>query len=106
MTTNGAPNDLLNNFNPITIIVAVPILSHFIYPLLRKRNIKFGRISRMTFGFTLAWLSGIAGTVLQYYVYKTNPCGFQASSCANQGVVSPISIWWQVRASLRSLEVP
>lgn len=28
MTTNGAPNDLLGNFNPLTIIVTVPFLSY------------------------------------------------------------------------------
>jgi dipeptide/tripeptide permease len=54
MTTNGAPNDLLNNFNPLTIIVAIPILSYGVYPLLHKWNIKFGRIRRITLGFTLA----------------------------------------------------
>lgn len=65
LTTNGAPNDLLvrathtfsisqpltmflpqSHFNPITIIVFVPLLSYVIYPALRRYNIKFGRISR------------------------------------------------------------
>jgi len=54
MTTNGAPNDLLNNFNPLTIIVTIPALSYIVYPLLRKWNIRFGRIKRITLGFTLA----------------------------------------------------
>lgn len=36
MTTNGAPNDLLGNFNPLTIIVFIPFLSYVVYPLLRK----------------------------------------------------------------------
>lgn len=54
MTTNGAPNDLISNFNPLTIIITIPLLSYVIYPLLRRWNIKFGRISRIAFGFTLA----------------------------------------------------
>lgn len=99
MTTNGAPNDLLGNFNPLTIIIVIPILSHLVYPFLRKRNIKFGRISRLTFGFTLAWISSIFGAVVQYYIYKTNPCGYQATKCADQGLVSPISVWLQVSCS-------
>lgn len=37
MTTNGAPNDLLSNFNPLTIIVFIPFLSYVVYPALRKR---------------------------------------------------------------------
>jgi hypothetical protein len=28
MTTSGAPNDLLENFNPLTVIVMVPILNY------------------------------------------------------------------------------
>lgn len=96
MTTNGAPNDLLGNFNPLTIIVAIPFLSYVVYPLLHRWNIKFGRISRITFGFTLAWISGIYSAVLQYYIYKTNPCGYQATSCSNNGTVSPLNIWLQI----------
>lgn len=54
---------------------------------------QFGRISRITFGFTLCAISGIAGAIVQYYVYKTSPCGYQASTCDD---VSTISIWWQL----------
>lgn len=93
MTTNGAPNDLLSNFNPLTIIVFVPFLSYVVYPGLRKMNIKFGRISRMTFGFSIAAISGIAGALVQYYIYKTSPCGYEASTCDQ---VSPLSVWLQL----------
>lgn len=65
MTTNGAPNDLLSNFNSLTIIVTIPILSYGVYPLLRKYKIKFGRISRITFGFVLAAISGVIGAIIQ-----------------------------------------
>lgn len=97
MTTNGAPNDLLSNFNSLAIIITIPILSHGIYPLLRRRNIKYGRISRIMTGFTLAWISGIIGAIVQWKVYQTAPCGYQATNCAEAGTsVSPISIWWQL----------
>ncbi|KAE8352492.1 POT family-domain-containing protein [Aspergillus coremiiformis] len=94
MTTNGAPNDLLSNFNSLTIIVMTPVLSHLIYPLLLRSNIRFGRISRITFGFILAMISGIIGAIVQWRVYKTSPCGFYASSC--DAGVSSLSIWWQL----------
>ncbi|OIW23902.1 PTR2-domain-containing protein [Coniochaeta ligniaria NRRL 30616] len=93
MTSAGAPNDLLSNFNPLTIIVLGPVLSHVVYPLLNKYHIKFGRIDRMTFGFLLAALSGAVGAIVQWRVYKTSPCGYMASSCPE---VSPINIWWQI----------
>ena len=102
MTTNGAPNDLLSNFNPLTIIIAIPILNNLIYPFLRRRKIKFGRISRMTFGFLLAAVSGVIGAIVQWKVYKTSPCGYYASTCTSLvpipgGTgVSYLSVWIQI----------
>ncbi|KAI8627222.1 POT family protein [Xylariaceae sp. FL1651] len=93
MTTKGAPNDLLNNFNPLVIIVVSPLMAQVVYPYLQRRKIKFGRIDRMTFGFALAIISGVIGAIVQYRVYETSPCGYQASTCDNP---SPISIWWQI----------
>ena len=96
MITNGAPNDLLSNFNPLAIIVAIPILNYGIYPLLRRYRIHFGRISRITFGFLLAASSSAIGAILQWRVYKTSPCGYYATFCDGGDSVSRISIWWQV----------
>lgn len=93
MITNGAPNDVLNNFNALTIIAAVPFLSFMLYPALHRHKIRFGPISRITFGFIIATVSGIAGTIVQWRVYKLSPCGYQASTCED---VAPISIWWQL----------
>ncbi|KAK4166933.1 POT family-domain-containing protein, partial [Cladorrhinum sp. PSN259] len=96
MTTNGAPNDLLNNINPLVIIIATPILTHAVYPLLNRHKIRFGRAKRLALGFTLAWTSGILGAILQWRVYETSPCGYRATGCDAGNGVSPISIWWQV----------
>ncbi|KAI0533841.1 POT family protein [Xylaria digitata] len=93
MTSNGAPNDLLSHFNPLTIIVVSPFLAQVVYPFLQRKGIKFGRIDRMTFGFFLAIASGVIGAIVQYRVYETSPCGYQASTCDD---VSPINIWWQI----------
>lgn len=73
MTTNGAPNDLLGNFNPLVIIVFSPFMAQVGYPFLERRKIKFGRISRMTVGFFVAAFSSVIGAVLQYRVYETSP---------------------------------
>ncbi|EED13088.1 MFS peptide transporter, putative [Talaromyces stipitatus ATCC 10500] len=93
MITNGAPNDLLNNFNPLTIIAFVPFLSYVIYPILNRLGIRLGPIDRITIGFFLAGLSSVAGAIVQHYVYKLSPCGYYASTCDE---VAPISIWWQI----------
>lgn len=93
MTTNGAPNDLLGNFNPLTIIVTVPFMGYVLYPTLERWNISPGRITRLVCGFACAIISSTVGAIIQWRVYKTSPCGFQASTCDG---VSPLSVWWQV----------
>ncbi|KAJ5762215.1 uncharacterized protein N7511_005597 [Penicillium nucicola] len=93
MVTNGAPNDILSNFNALTIIFVVPVLTFVFYPTLRRYKINFGPISRITFGFSLATISGIAGALVQWRVYALSPCGNQASTCDQ---VAQISIWWQL----------
>ncbi|KAJ5984696.1 hypothetical protein N7481_006795 [Penicillium waksmanii] len=97
MVTNGAPNDVLNNFNALTIIVTIPLLTYVIYPTLRRYKMTPGPITRITFGFFLATLSGIAGTLTQWKVYELSPCGYQASTCDE---VAPISIWWQLATTI------
>ncbi|KAJ5817115.1 hypothetical protein N7447_009348 [Penicillium robsamsonii] len=93
MITNGAPNDVLNNFNPLTLIVAIPILTFVIYPFLERRKLKPGPITRMTIGFVIAIIGGIVGALVQWKVYQLSPCGSHASTCDE---VADISIWWQI----------
>lgn len=95
MDTNGIPNDLLDNLNSVTIVLCVPIMNHIVYPLLRRRGIHWGPISRMTFGFAIGTIGSVGFSVLQYYVYKTSPCGWNATTCADivpEGEVSVSSI--------------
>ena len=92
MTSGGLPNDLLANLNPLVILVFTPILCYGFYPFLSRRNIRLGRIDRITFGFIMTTLSAALAAIVQWRVYKTSPCSFHASTCSK---VSPISIWWQ-----------
>ncbi|KAK4179549.1 hypothetical protein QBC36DRAFT_362042 [Triangularia setosa] len=99
LDTNGLPNDLLDNLNSISIVVMVPLMNHVIYPFLQKRGISWGPISRMTFGFALCTLGSSSYAILQYYVYKTSPCGYNATTCADilgegKTSVSPVSYLW------------
>jgi dipeptide/tripeptide permease len=95
MTTKGVPNDLIGNFNSLTIILFIPLLSFVIYPTLTRFNMMPGRITRITFGFTLAWISSLAGAITQLYVYRTSPCGLNATSKSCKEV-SPLSVWIQI----------
>ncbi|KAK9773884.1 putative Peptide transporter PTR2 [Seiridium cardinale] len=82
MDTNGVPNDLLDNLNSVSIVIMVPVMNHLLYPLLRRWGIKWGAISRMTFGFAICTIGSIGFSILQYYVYQTSPCGWNATTCA------------------------
>lgn len=93
MVLNGIPNDLFNNFNPLTIIILIPILDHIIYPFLRKHHIEFRPVWRITFGFFLSACSQIVAAILQHFIYKTSPCGNRASTCAE---VSTVNGWYEV----------
>jgi len=83
MKTDGMPNDLLDNLNSVTVVLMAMLMNHIVYPFLRKRGIRWGPISRMFFGFMLGTIGSIGYPVLQYYVYKTSPCGYNATTCAD-----------------------
>jgi POT family proton-dependent oligopeptide transporter len=74
MEGHGIPNDLMQNFDPIAIIVFLPILDQFLYPWLRKRNISFPPINRIVCGFWFASSAMVYAAVIQYYIYKAGPC--------------------------------
>lgn len=93
MTTSGVPNDLFSNFNPLTIIFLIPFLDHVLYPILRKYNITFKSVHKISLGFALAGISQIAGAIIQWRIYETSPCGYYATDCENP---SPISAWVEV----------
>jgi POT family proton-dependent oligopeptide transporter len=74
MAGHGIPNDLMQNFDPIAIIVVVPILDRFVYPAMLKAHIQFRPISRITVGFFVAALAMVYAAVLQHFIYQTGPC--------------------------------
>lgn len=94
MTLNGVPNDLIDNFNPLAIIIFAPIVNFGLYPLFARFGRPLKPMTRMCIGFLLGSVSCITAAVVQWRIYKTSPCGYAASTC-EEGV-SPVSIWWQI----------
>ncbi|KAI9372714.1 MFS peptide transporter, putative [Aspergillus egyptiacus] len=92
MELNGVPNDIINNLNPLTLIIFIPLMDQFIYPSLRRIGINLNPIKKIYIGYMLASASMVAATVTQYYIYKLSPCHNRASSCDSP---APISVWVQ-----------
>lgn len=97
MTLHGTPNDLVQNLNPITLIIAIPIFDFLIYPALRKYKINFTPIKRITVGFFVAGSAMIYAAVLQKYLYESSPCHDNLpSECEDADEnpnPSPINVW-------------
>lgn len=74
MEGHGIPNDLMPNFDPIAIIVVLPILDRIVYPVLQKARIPFLPISRISVGFIVASLAMMYAAIVQHLIYSTGPC--------------------------------
>jgi POT family proton-dependent oligopeptide transporter len=94
MELHGTPNDVIQNLNPISIVLMIPIIDHVLYPVLRKFGIAFTPIKRMAFGFFLSSLSMVCAAVMQYYIYKMSPCGWHATDTDCESP-APINVWAQ-----------
>jgi POT family proton-dependent oligopeptide transporter len=98
MTTNGIPNDVVSNLDPIALVIFIPICDLFIYPALRRAGIRFTAIKKICLGFFTGAAGMIWAAVLQHYIYKTHPCGTNASECVDADgntLVSPLIVWTQ-----------
>lgn len=76
------PNDLMQNFDPISIIVFIPILDKVVYPILRKLKIELKPIARITIGFFLASLCLMYAAIVQHIIYSAGPCYGSPGACA------------------------
>jgi POT family proton-dependent oligopeptide transporter len=74
MAGHGIPNDLMQNFDPIAIIVFLPMVDQWLMPALRKHKIPFPPINRIVAGFWIASLAMVYAAVIQYYIYQAGPC--------------------------------
>ncbi|KAG8709873.1 hypothetical protein FRC08_017930 [Ceratobasidium sp. 394] len=99
MTTNGVPNDLLQNIGAIAIIIIIPIMDRIVYPGLRRLGWVVRPIQRITFGFIFASCSMIYAAVLQNAIYNTNPCGKFVTTCDSP---STLNVWIQTPAYVLS----
>ena len=115
---NGVPNDIINNIDPLALIIFIPIFDQVVYPALARYNIRFTPIRRITAGFWCGSLAMIVACITQHYIYKesrkfsliivpsqsfnTNiqtACGNHAGACPHDQP-APITVWVQIPAYL------
>lgn len=71
----------MQNFDPISIIIFIPILDRLVYPLLRKAHIELKPIARITIGFFLAALCVAYAAIVQHIIYSAGPCYSSPGNC-------------------------
>ncbi|OHW94818.1 pot family proton-dependent oligopeptide transporter [Colletotrichum incanum] len=81
MEGHGMPNDFMQNFDPISILVFTPILEKVIYPLLRKFGIELKPIMRITIGFWLGAICLAYAAIVQHLIYSAGPCYESPGNC-------------------------
>lgn len=74
MELHGIPNDIMQNIDPLTIIIFIPIVDRLVYPFLRKIGIPFRPITRITMGFIVGSLAMAYAAIVQHLIYKSPPC--------------------------------
>ncbi|KAI0869897.1 POT family protein [Hypoxylon argillaceum] len=115
MVLGGVPNDVINNLDPIALLIFIPICDKLIYPALRRRGYNFSPIKKITAGFALGTLAMVIGALIQHYIYWKSPCrtisgyghvsnckealGFGANETVDERLYKPpLTVWIQTPA--------
>ena len=100
MKLNGLPNDLVQNLDPIALLIFIPICDKIIYPALARWNISFTPIKRITWGLSFGCLSMIVAAIIQHFIYVKSPCGNNATDgdCIAELGPPDLIVWIQTPA--------
>ncbi|KAB8069536.1 POT family-domain-containing protein [Aspergillus leporis] len=102
MNTMGLPNDFLaGSINPLSILILLPLFERVIYPSLRRVNIPFRPISRITFGFFIMSGAIAVAAGLQSLAYSSPPYSVNFLSILPIYVLTALS---EITAFLSSME--
>jgi POT family proton-dependent oligopeptide transporter len=74
MRGHGMPNDEMQNFDPISILVFIPILDRIVYPIMRRAGYELRPMLRISIGFALASFSLAWAAGMQHLIYINGPC--------------------------------
>lgn len=102
MSLHGIPNDLMQNWDPITIIIFIPICDYFLYPGLAKLGFKMYPITRIFWGFMLGAAAMAYAAGVQKLIYESGPCYDQPAACPaalqDDGTYAPNNVHVAIQA--------
>jgi proton-dependent oligopeptide transporter, POT family len=79
------------------LIIFIPIFDKLVYPLLRRWNIQFKPILRITCGFICASLAMAWTALVQHLIYSTGPnFSYSRQACSNCQKFNSINVAWQI----------
>lgn len=73
MLTGNVPNDIMQNIDPIALIILIPLMDRVVYPLLRRIGIPMRPIMRISLGFLFAAVAMGYTAGIQARIYNTPP---------------------------------
>jgi POT family proton-dependent oligopeptide transporter len=73
MQTGNVPNDIMQNINPLTLVIVIPIMDRFVYPGLRRIGINLRPMARISLGFLFASIAMGYAAGIQSYIYTRPP---------------------------------
>ncbi|KAJ2776410.1 peptide transporter ptr2 [Coemansia javaensis] len=73
MNTGRVPNDIMQNIDPLCIIVLIPLFDKVVYPAFRRCGMELRPVVRITCGFLIAALAMAYAAIVQHLIYSTGP---------------------------------
>lgn len=109
MLTGNVPNDIMQNIDPITLIILIPFMETIFYPTLRRFGISMRPIMRISIGFffsavAMGYTAGIQSMIYKSPPYYDHPEGQNWISAAYQIPSYVFVALGEIFASITGLE--
>ncbi|CAF1194086.1 unnamed protein product [Adineta steineri] len=99
MNVGPLPNDILQNIDPLVLIILIPLFDKVIYPGLRRCKINFSAIARIACGFLCVSLGMGWSAFVQHLIYTSEPNGdFVPKPEPHEQQYNNITVAWQIPA--------
>lgn len=101
MELHGIPNDIMQNIDPITVIIFIPIIDQLVFPFLRRKfGIAIKPITRIALGFCFASCGMAWAAIVQHIIYTSPPCYRfpKSSECLGGSVPNKVHVVVQTPA--------